>query len=70
MNINWKDRLFLKLTSGRFLIAIAITIGFVVLAIQGKITSDYTNIFLVIVAFYFGRDARTNNNRHDDKDNQ
>lgn len=62
MNIDWKDRLFLKLTSGRFLIAVAITIGFVILAVQGNITSDYTNIFLVIVAFYFGKDSRNNKN--------
>ncbi|MDO5517255.1 MAG: hypothetical protein Q4F66_06835 [Clostridium sp.] len=60
MNIDWKDRLFLKLTSGRFLIAVAITIGFVVLAVQGNMNSDYTNIFLVIVAFYFGKDSRNN----------
>lgn len=66
MNIDWKDRLFLKLTSGRFLIAVAITIGFVILAVQGNITSDYTNIFLVIVAFYFGKDSR-NNNKNNDK---
>lgn len=58
MNINWKDRLFLKFTSGRFLISIAITIGFVILSIQGKLSSDYTNIFLIIITFYFSKEPK------------
>lgn len=60
MNIDWKDRLFLKITSGRFLIAVAITIGFVILSIQGRLTSDYTNIFLIIITFYFSKDSEKN----------
>lgn len=62
MNIDWKDRLFLKITSGRFLIAVAITIGFVILSIQGRLTADYTNIFLIIITFYFSKDSEKNTN--------
>ncbi|NME82140.1 hypothetical protein [Clostridium sp. SM-530-WT-3G] len=67
MNINWKDRLFLKLTSGRFLISIAITIGFVILSVEGKLSSDYTNIFLIIVTFYFSKESqrRSDNSKND-----
>ncbi len=60
MNIDWKDRLFLKITSGRFIIAVAITIGFIILSVQGRLTSDYTNIFLVIITFYFGKESGKN----------
>jgi len=58
MNIDWKDRLFLKLTSGRFLISIAITIGFVILSINDNLSSDYTNIFLIIITFYFSKESQ------------
>lgn len=54
--MSYKERIFLKLTSGRFLIALALTIGFVYLAILGKLTEQYVQIFMIIITFYFSKD--------------
>ena len=37
-----------------------IYIGFIILSVQGRLTSDYTNIFLVIITFYFGKESGKN----------
>ena len=54
--MNYRERIFLKFTSGRFLIALALTLGFVYLAVIGKLTEQYVQIFMIIITFYFSKD--------------
>lgn len=54
--MSYKDRLFIKFTSGRFLITIILTIAFSYLAARGKLTQEFTNIYMILVTFYFSKD--------------
>ena len=35
-------------------VTVTMTIGYIALTITGKVTTDFQNIFLMIIAFYFG----------------
>lgn len=36
------------------LVTIALTIGFIVQACRGALTSEYQSVYLVVISFYFG----------------
>lgn len=44
-------------------VTIVMTIGYIILTIMDKMTSEYQNIFLMITAFYFGTQAEKLNNK-------
>lgn len=43
-----------KLMDVKSLVTIALTIGFIVMAIQNRLTSEYQSVYLVVISFYFG----------------
>lgn len=43
-----------KLVSVKAIVAIILTIGFIVQAIRGQLTNEYMNVYLVVISFYFG----------------
>ena len=53
------ERIVQKLTSARFVIAILLTITFMILAFSNKLTTEFTTIYTAITVFYFTKD-RTN----------
>lgn len=36
------------------LVTIALTIGFIIMAISGNLSADYQSVYLVVISFYFG----------------
>ena len=62
------ERIVRKLTSARFVIAILLTITFMVLAFSNKLTTEFTTIYTAITVFYFTRD-RDNSTVNKDEDN-
>lgn len=50
------ERIILKLTSARFLIAIILTIVFAILVINKITTNEFTTIYAMIVTYYFAKD--------------
>jgi hypothetical protein len=62
------DRIVTKLTSGRFLITIILTVVFAVLVIGNRLSTEFLTIYTMLVAFYFGKErATTDNTETDDK---
>ena len=43
-----------KLIDVKSLVTIALTIGFIVMATRGDLTSEYQSVYLVVISFYFG----------------
>lgn len=43
-----------KLMNVKSLVTIALTIGFIVMAVNNSLTSDYQSVYLVVISFYFG----------------
>lgn len=43
-----------KLLNVKSLVTIALTIGFIVMAVRGDLTSEYQSVYLVVISFYFG----------------
>lgn len=43
-----------KLMDVKSLVTIALTIGFIVMAVQNSLTSEYQSVYLVVISFYFG----------------
>lgn len=43
-----------KLLNVKSLVTIALTIGFIVMAVRGDLTNDYSSVYLVVISFYFG----------------
>lgn len=43
-----------KLMDVKSLVTIALTIGFIVMAISNSLTSEYQSVYLVVISFYFG----------------
>lgn len=43
-----------KLMDVKSLVTIALTIGFIVMATRGDLTSEYQSVYLVVISFYFG----------------
>lgn len=54
------DRIINKLTSGRFLITIILTVVFAVLAIGNRLSTEFLTIYTMLVAFYFGKERADN----------
>lgn len=53
------DRLLNKITSARWLIAIILTIAFVVLAITNKLTAEFITIYTMVMTWYFNKERQT-----------
>ena len=53
-------RIVQKLTSARYVIAILLTITFMVLAFNGKLTTEFTIIYTAVTVFYFTKDRKDN----------
>ena len=43
-----------KLMDVKSLTTIALTIGFIVMAVRGTLVNEYTSVYLVVISFYFG----------------
>lgn len=43
-----------KLMNVKSLVTIALTIGFIVMAVSNSLTSEYQSVYLVVISFYFG----------------
>lgn len=43
-----------KLMDVKSLVTIALTIGFIIMAVQNRLTSEYQSVYLVVISFYFG----------------
>lgn len=43
-----------KLLNVKSLVTIALTIGFIVMAVNKSLTSEYQSVYLVVISFYFG----------------
>lgn len=43
-----------KLLNVKSLVTIALTIGFIVMAVRGDLTAEYQSVYLVVISFYFG----------------
>lgn len=43
-----------KLMDVKSLVTIALTIGFIVMAVSNSLTSEYQSVYLVVISFYFG----------------
>lgn len=43
-----------KLLNVKSLVTIALTIGFIVMALRGNLTAEYQSVYLVVISFYFG----------------
>ena len=61
------ERIVQKLTSARFVIAILLTITFMILAFSNKLTTEFTTIYTAITVFYFTKD-RDNSAVNKDED--
>ena len=53
------ERIVRKLTSARYVIALLLSVTFAVLALQGKLTTEFTTIYTAVTVFYFTRDRET-----------
>lgn len=53
------NRLLNKITSARWLIAIMLTITFVVLAITNKLTAEFITIYTMVMTWYFNKERQT-----------
>lgn len=43
-----------KLMDVKSLVTIALTIGFIVMAVRNTLTAEYQSVYLVVISFYFG----------------
>ena len=64
------ERIVQKLTSARFVIALLLSITFAVLALQGKLTTEFTTIYTAVTVFYFTRDRKDNTAIEDKKEEE
>ena len=61
------ERIVQKLTSARFVIALLLSITFAVLALQGKLTTEFTTIYTAVTVFYFTRDRESTSTNKDEE---
>lgn len=61
------QRIVQKLTSARFVISILLTITFMVLAFNGKLTSEFTTIYTAVTVFYFTKDRESTSTNKDEE---
>lgn len=43
-----------KLMDVKSLVTIALTIGFIIMAVTNSLSSEYQSVYLVVISFYFG----------------
>lgn len=60
-------RIVQKLTSARYVVAILLTITFMVLAFNGKLTTEFTTIYTAVTVFYFTRDRESTSTNKDEE---
>ena len=53
------ERIVRKLTSARFVVALLLSITFCILALNGKLSTEFTTIYTAVTVFYFTRDRET-----------
>lgn len=56
------NRILQKALSARWFIAVILTIVFAVLAITGKLSTDFLSIYTLVIAFYFNKDRSVKTN--------
>ena len=56
-----------KLMDVKSLVTIALTIGFIVMATRGDLTSEYQSVYLVVISFYFGTQYQKRVNEEEDE---
>lgn len=56
-----------KLMNVKSLVTIALTIGFIVMSVQGRLSSEYQSVYLVVISFYFGTQYQKQNNTHQEE---
>lgn len=61
------ERIVNKLTSARFVIALLLSVTFAVLALQGKLTTEFTTIYTAVTVFYFTRDRESTSTNKDEE---
>ena len=61
------QRIVQKLTSARFVISILLTITFMVLAFNGKLSTEFTTIYTAVTVFYFTRDRESTSTNKDEE---
>lgn len=61
------ERIVQKLTSARYVIALLLSVTFAVLALQGKLTTEFTTIYTAVTVFYFTRDRESISTNKDEE---
>lgn len=61
------ERIVQKLTSARYVIALLLSVTFAVLALQGKLTTEFTTIYTAVTVFYFTRDRESASTNKDEE---
>ena len=62
------QRIVQKLTSARYVVALLLSITFCILALNGKLTTEFTTIYTAVTVFYFTRDREnTSTNKDEEK---
>ena len=52
-----------NLLTVKSLVAIILTVVFAYMAVSGQISADFTTIYTVVIAFYFGTQSEKNSNK-------
>ena len=61
------ERIVRKLTSARFVVALLLSITFCILALNGKLTTEFTTIYTAVTVFYFTRDRESTSTNKDEE---
>lgn len=60
-------RIVQKLTSARFVVALLLSITFCILALNGKLSTEFTTIYTAVTVFYFTRDRESTSTNKDEE---
>lgn len=55
-----------KLMDVKSLVTIALTIGFIIMAVTNSLSSEYQSVYLVVISFYFGTQYEKKKNENTD----
>ena len=61
------ERIVRKLTSARFVVALLLSITFCILALNGKLSTEFTTIYTAVTVFYFTRDRESTSTNKDEE---
>lgn len=56
------NRILQKILSARWLIAVILTIVFAILAVTGKLSTEFLSVYTLVIAFYYNKDRSTKDN--------